>query len=70
MHGLVVEAKLCSLDVRIHHRIWDAQKHLPLALDRQKKKFSDNIIINVTIQQNFFKRLKQLFYPGNTRART
>ena len=41
------------LDVRNHHRICDAQKHLLHTLDKQKDKFTDNYIINWTIQHIF-----------------
>ena len=36
------EQKHYSLDVSIHHRIWDAQKHLLQTLVKQKKKTVDN----------------------------
>ena len=64
------QQNFCSPDVRIHHRILDAQKHLPLKLDRQKKKFIENYMINVTIQQSVSIHLKHLFYRVNTFAET
>ena len=39
-----------SVDVRIHHRIWDAQKHLLKSLDKAIQKFIDSIVISQTIQ--------------------
>ena len=41
-----------SLDVRIHHRICDAQKHLLHTLVKQKKYIIENCIIYVTILRN------------------
>ena len=45
------QSNVYSLDVRIHHRIWDAQKHPPLKHDSLKKRFIANYMIHVTIQQ-------------------
>ena len=39
-----------SVDVRIHHRILDAQKHLLQTLDKELKKFIKSIVISLTIQ--------------------
>ena len=58
---LAVQQKVYSVDVRNHHRIWDAQKHLQLTLDGLKEKFIDKFFINVRIQQNILNRLKHLF---------
>ena len=41
---------LHSVDVRIHHRIWDAQKHLLKTLDKAIQKFIESIVISLTIQ--------------------
>ena len=45
-----------SVDVRIHHRIWDAQKHLfqtlDQTLDKANQKFIESIVISLTIQYN------------------
>ena len=43
---------VCTLDVRNHHRIWDAQKHLLVTLFRLEEKLVDKSIINVIIQKN------------------
>ena len=43
-----------SLDVRNHHRIWDAQKHLLHTLVKLKKKIVDNKMMNVRIQENVY----------------
>ena len=48
-----MQQKFLSLDVRIHHRIWDAQKHLLHTLARLKKKTFDNQIIELTIKKTF-----------------
>ena len=63
---LAVQQKVYSVDVRNHHRIWDAQKHLQLTLDGLKEKFIDNFIINVKIQQNVLNRLKHIFNRGKS----
>ena len=39
-----------SVDVRIHHKIWDAQKHLLKTLDKAIQKFIESIVISLTIQ--------------------
>ena len=39
-----------SVDVRIHHRIWDAQKHLLQTLDKAIQKFIESIAISPTIE--------------------
>ena len=39
-----------SVDVRIHHRIWDAQKHLLQTLDKAFQKFIESIVISLAIQ--------------------
>ena len=39
-----------SVDVRIHHRILDAQKHLHKTLDKAIQKFIESILISLTIQ--------------------
>ena len=41
-----------SVDVRIHHRIWDAQKHLLQTLDKAIQTFIESIVITLTIQGN------------------
>ena len=41
-----------SLDVRNHHRIWDAQKHLLHKLVKLKKKLIYYFKMNVTIKKN------------------
>ena len=46
------QQNVCSIDVRNHHRIWDAQKHLLLTLLRIKEKFLPIFIMNVIIQEN------------------
>ena len=46
------QQNVCSIDVRNHHRIWDAQKHLLLTCERQMNIFVDNSRINVIIQVN------------------
>ena len=38
-----------SVDVRIHHRIWDAQKYLLQTLDKAIQKFIESIVISLTI---------------------
>ena len=40
-----------SLDVRIHHRIWDAQKHLIHTIVKPKKEIFDNSTMNMTMRQ-------------------
>ena len=39
-----------SVDVRIHHRIWDAQEHLPKTFDEAIQGFIESIVISLTIQ--------------------
>ena len=39
-----------SVDVRIHQRIWDAQKHLLQTLDKAIQKFIESIVISLTFQ--------------------
>ena len=39
-----------SIDVRIHHRILDAQNHLLQTLDKAIQKFIESIVISLTIQ--------------------
>ena len=39
-----------SLDVRIHHRIWDAQKHILQTLITVKEKIFGCQIINLTVE--------------------
>ena len=39
-----------SVDVRIHHRILDAQKHLLKTLDKAIQKFIESIVISLTSQ--------------------
>ena len=39
-----------SVDVRIHHRFWDAQKHLFQTLDEAIQGFIESIVISLTIQ--------------------
>ena len=39
-----------SVDVRIHHRIFDAQKHLLKTLDNAIQKFIESIVISLTSQ--------------------
>ena len=41
-----------SVDVRIHHRLWDAKKHLLQTLDKANQKFIESIVISLTIQYN------------------
>ena len=41
-----------SVDVRIHHRIWDAQKHLLQTFDKAIQTFIESIVISLTIQGN------------------
>ena len=65
---LAVQQKVYSVDVRNHHRIWDAQKHLQLTLDGLKEKFIEYFIINVSIKQDVLNGLKNLFHRGKTRA--
>ena len=43
-----------GLDVRNHHRICDAQKHLLHTLAERKEKFIDDYMINFTIQHNVY----------------
>ena len=54
--------------MRIHHRIWDAQKHLLNTLVKLEEKFIDNYVIDVTIQQNVLNSVKYLYHRGKTRA--
>ena len=49
---LQLQQNVCSLDVRNHQRIWDAQLHLLLTCERQMNMFVDNSRINVIIQVN------------------
>ena len=39
-----------SVEVRIQHSIWDAQKHLLQLLDKAIQKFIASIVISQTIQ--------------------
>ena len=39
-----------SLDVRIHHRIWDAKKHLLQTLNKQTEMLIENNTMGVIIQ--------------------
>ena len=48
-----MQQKFLSLDVRIHHRIWDAQKHLLQTLAKLKEKTFDNQIIELTMKKTF-----------------
>ena len=52
-HGLNLQEKFLSLDVRIHHRIWDAQKHLLHTLVKLNKKTFHNQIIKLTMKKTF-----------------
>ena len=49
---LRVTNKCDSLDVRIHQRFWDAQKHLPPKRVTLKEKLIYNYVIHVTIHSN------------------
>ena len=49
---LTFPQNVSSLDVRIHHRICDAQKHLLHTLVKPKKYIIENCIIYVTILRN------------------
>ena len=48
-----MQQKFLSLDVRIHHRILDSQKHLLHILAKVKKKTFDNQIIELTMRKTF-----------------
>ena len=48
-----MQQKFLSLDVRIHHRIWDAQKHLLHTLVKLNKKTFHNQIIKLTMKKTF-----------------
>ena len=52
--GLEVAANAYSLDVRNHHRICDAQKHLLHTLLKLKKKIIDNYMMNKRIEENVY----------------
>ena len=52
--GLQSQQNDHQLHVRIHHRFWDAQKHLLPTLVKLKIMNFDNSIISLTVQQNIF----------------
>ena len=52
---LKMHKKIYSLDVRIHHRIWDAQKHLLPMFVKLMKRMIEYYAINLKIQLNFYK---------------
>ena len=55
-----LQQKFLSLDVRMHHRIWDAQKHLLHTLAKLKKKTFDNQIIELTIKKTLISCQKSI----------
>ena len=46
------QLKAYLVDVRIHHRIWDAQKHLLLVLRKLMEKFINRSFIDMTLQKS------------------
>ena len=68
MQGLVVEVTLLFTRYENSSQNLGCSKHLPLTHDSPKRKFIDNIIINVTSQQSVLNRLKHLFYLDKTPA--
>ena len=60
---------LYSLDVRIHHRIWDDQKHLLHIRVKVKEKIIDYSALHLKIKGHL-KRLKHLFNQGETSTET
>ena len=61
-----LQENLYSLDVRIHHRIWDDQKHLLHILVNLKEKTIENWKINVAVQIACLHRLKHSFNRRET----
>ena len=39
-----------SVDVRIHNRVWNAQKNLLQTLDKELQRFIESIVVSLTIQ--------------------
>ena len=48
-----MQQKFLSLDVRTHHRIWDAQEHLLHTLVKLNKKTFHNQMIKLTMKKMF-----------------
>ena len=47
-----MQLKANSVDVRFHHRFWDAQKHLLEALSKLMEKLINLYFIDATLQKN------------------
>ena len=50
MRELILQKFVDSLDVRIHHRIWDVKKHILQTLITVKEKIFGCQIINLAIE--------------------
>ena len=48
------QLKAYLVDVRIHHRIWVAQKHLLQALSKLMEKFINRSFIDMTLQKSLY----------------
>ena len=49
-----MQLKAYSVDVRFHHRFWDAQKHLLQALSKLMEKFLNRTFIDMTLQKRLY----------------
>ena len=49
-----MQLKAYSVDMRFHHRFWDAQKHLLQALSKLMEKFINRTFIDMTLQKRLY----------------